>query len=158
LGGHSFGGGTSLMYAQDHPEKIKGLFPIATIISGELSLDTPTSNPRRQSIAGKWKKDGVLVQRRRNGDEKRLKWACMEDRLKYNLLTKAHELTMPVLMIVGDMDESTPLEHQQLLFNKLPGKKELHVIKGAVHTFDNSHERDELKRLLKSWASSIENY
>jgi len=155
IGGHSFGGGTSIMYAQDHPEKIKALFPIATVISGELSLKTSLSNPRRLSVFSQWKQDGVLIQRRRNGDEKRLKWACMEDRLKYNLLTGAGKLTMPVLMVVGDMDESTPPQHQKLLFDILPGEKEFHIIQGAIHTFDEPHEREELKQIIKKWMKKI---
>ncbi|MBU1854623.1 MAG: alpha/beta hydrolase [Nanoarchaeota archaeon] len=80
-----------------------------------------------------------------------MKWSHYEDRLKYDLLEKVYKLTMPVLMIVGNRDESTPLEHQKILFNKLPGKKELHVIKDAPHTFKEKKHLLEIKKIFKNW-------
>ena len=53
----------------------------------------------------------------------------MEDRLQYDVLLKAEKLQMPVLLIVGDKDDITPPEHQKILFDLLPGKKELFIIK-----------------------------
>jgi len=79
----------------------------------------------------------------------------MEDRLKYSLLPEAHKLTMPVLMVTGSMDDSTPPTHNQVLFDKLPGKKELHIIEGAVHTFDRPSERDELKEVVRNWLATV---
>ena len=79
----------------------------------------------------------------------------MEDRLKYDLLPKVGNLNMPVLMIVGTRDYNTPLVHQQILYDKLPGKKEIHVIDGALHSFYEASEQAELKELVKSWAEKI---
>ena len=80
----------------------------------------------------------------------------MTDRLKYDVLPKADRLKMPVLMAVGEKDNHTPLKHQQLLFDKLPGKKEIHVIKGAYHTFREPNHLAEIKQIFLNWLEAVE--
>lgn len=92
----------------------------------------------------------------KRGDYKKLKWSHIEDRLKYDLLPKAERLTMPVLMIVGENDESTPPEHQKILFDKLSGEKEMHIIKGAGHTFREEEHLKEIKKIFDDWIKKID--
>ena len=80
----------------------------------------------------------------------------MEDRQKYDLLPKVSNLTMPVLLIVGDQDDSTLPEHHQILFDKLPDKKELHIIKDAPHTFKKQEHLDEIKSIFDKWIKSLD--
>lgn len=148
--GHSLGGISVALYAEDHPNKIKALAPISTVVSGKLSAAVKTDDLE------KWEKEGVLVSMSFDGKrEKRLKWSHMVDRLRYDLIPKASELTMPVLLVVGEQDSSTPLEHQRVLFNALEGPKEIHVIDGAQHSFYEIGEQKELKRIVKAWASKL---
>lgn len=153
LAGHSLGGICIALYAQKYPEKVKALAPISTVISGQLSLSTD----RHRGIIEEWKRTGWRVEESttRPGLIKRTPWSHMEDRLKYDLLPQAHKLTMPVLMIVGENDTGCPLEHQRLLFDKLPGQKELHVIKGAPHTFQEPEHLEEIKRIFKKWINNL---
>lgn len=150
LCGHSLGGVSTALFAERNPEKVSALAPISTVVSGKLSFET-----KSKAALEEWKNAGIRVEKRRNGDEKRLKWSHMEDRLKYDLIQGVDKLTMPVLMAVGERDTSTPPEHQQILFDKLPGKKELHVIKGAEHAFYEVQEQQELKQLVKSWIAKL---
>ncbi|MBU0471688.1 MAG: lysophospholipase [Nanoarchaeota archaeon] len=53
LAGHSLGGICITLYAQKKPNKIKGLAPISTVVSGKLSLKTPKSSEWK-----KWKETG----------------------------------------------------------------------------------------------------
>lgn len=62
---------------------------------------------------------------------------------------------MSALLIVGDKDDRTPLEHQQVLFNKLPGKKEIHIIKDAPHTFKEEHHLREIKDIFIKWIDKL---
>src|SRR3989344_7367385 len=39
LAGHSLGGLSVALYAEKYPEKVKGLIPISTVVSGKLSED-----------------------------------------------------------------------------------------------------------------------
>ncbi len=151
LVGHSLGGMSTALYAEKHPKEVKALAPISTVISAKLSVETKKS----RGFFDEWKKTGWLIKDSgsRPGQVKKLKWSFIEDRIKhdYNLLPEANKLTMPVLLIVGDKDKSTPPEHQKMLFDKLSGKKELHVIKGALHTFRELKHLEEIKTIFDNW-------
>ncbi len=152
LAGSSLGGYATARYAEKFPEKIKGLAPKATTISGTLSIK---ADPKRSE---EWKASGwrVEVSNTKPGFIKRLPWSHMEDRITHDLLPDAHKLTMPVLMIVGDQDrETSPIEHQTMLYDLLPGKKELHVIKGAPHTLRDPAHIQEMKMIFDAWIKSL---
>lgn len=153
LAGHSLGGICTALFAEKYPEKVKALAPISTVVSGKLSTETPS----HQKDAEEWERTGWRVQPSEStpGLVKRLKWSHMEDRLKYDLLPDAHKLTMPVLLIVGENDTGTPLKHQQLLYDELPGGKEIHIIKDAKHTFRTEKELTEIKEIFNSWIKAL---
>ncbi|MEK7170411.1 MAG: alpha/beta fold hydrolase [Patescibacteria group bacterium] len=149
LAGHSLGGICTALFAEKYPEKVAGLAPISTVVSGKLSADTP----KYKTALASWEQTGWLEYPSETvaGRMKRLKWSHMADRLKYDLLPDAKKLTMPVLLIVGELDDGTPSEHQKLFFDVLPGPKELHIIKGAKHTFVEPQHLEEIKGLFDKW-------
>lgn len=152
LAGHSLGGICVALFAEKYPKKVKGLAPISTAVSGKLSLEAPGNKDSWKE----WQRTGWKEEKSRSmpGVIKRLKWSHMEDRLKYNLLEKVNQLTMPILLIVGENDESTPPEHQKILYDALPGEKELHIIKNADHNFRKEAELQELKDIFSNWIRS----
>jgi uncharacterized protein len=152
LTGHSLGGMSILLYAEKYPEKVKGLVPASSVISGELSLDT--ERYKGNDILKNWKETG-WYKRESYGKIKNLPWSHMEDRFKYNILENANKLTMPVLLIVGELDDGCPPKHQKLLYEKLPGKRELHIVKGAPHSFDKKEEHEDIIKTIKEWLVSI---
>lgn len=147
LAGHSLGGISIILYAEKHPNEIKGLAPISTVVSGKLSAETS------KHILDEWEKTGWReeISTTVPGRIKKLPWSHMVDRLKYDVLPEVYKLTMPILLIVGDKDDRTPLEHQKLLYDKLLGKKEFHVIENAPHTFVNPSQLVEIKKILLKW-------
>jgi len=151
LCGHSLGGISTVLYCEKHPNEVKGLVPISTVISGKLSLET--SRYKNNDILKNWKQSGWKEEKRQAhpGKVKKIKWGHMEDRLKYDILKDVDKLKMPVLMIVGSDDESTPVEHQKLLFEKLNSDKEMYFIKGAPHTFRDSKHLDEIGNIMSTW-------
>lgn len=154
LVGHSLGGISVILYAEKYPEKVKGLAPIATVVSGKLSMQTD----KYRLTAEEWIRTGWREIKHDNIVDKvtRLPWSHMEDRLQYDVLPQTEALTMPVLLIVGDKDDSTPLAHQQQLYDKLITKKELHVIKGAPHTFIEPEHLEEIKEIFEQWIDTVE--
>jgi pimeloyl-ACP methyl ester carboxylesterase len=153
--GHSLGGISGALYAQASPAKIRALACISTVVSGKLSAETYRMFPEFGSL-DTWKQNGSKVTLGRDGREKRLMWSHMEDRLKYDLVPQAYKLVMPVLLVVGGQDNRTPVQHQQVFFDALPtGNKEMHIVKGALHSFVEPHEQEELKRLVKAWAGRL---
>jgi len=159
LAGHSLGGICIALYAQNYPDKVKALAPISTVVSGELSCQSPQYQEGGQVSLKEWKKTGWRVTESTTspGLMKKLPWSHMEDRLKYDLLERVDKITMPVLMIVGEKDDSTPVEHQRILYDKLPGRKELHIIKGAPHTFRENVHLKEIKKIFLKWIDSLNN-
>ncbi len=149
---HSLGAFAVALFAQKFPEKIKGLAPISTVVSGHLSAES-----NEKTSLEKWKKDGYKItpSSTKPGLMKKIKWSEFEDRLKYSLLPEVDKLLMPVLMLVGDQDKSTPLKHQKILFEKLSGKKELHIIKNAPHTFTEPAHLAEIKNIFINWIKTL---
>lgn len=147
LAGHSLGGICITLYAQNYPDKVKSLIPVSSVISGKLSEQIMNSKELEE-----WEQTGWHERMSFDGKRlKRLPWSHMTDRLKYDLLPGASRLTMPVLLIVGEKDDTTPSKYQQLLFNKLPGGKKLHIIKGAGHNFRSEEQIIEVKNTIKDW-------
>ena len=153
LSGHSLGAYSSLLYAIRYPEQVKAVAPIQAFISGEFSMDTMSSEEIKN-----WKETGWQIKESRSkpGFIKKLPWSHMEERLKHDLLKEdLSKLTMPILFIAGDLDKSTPIEQQKILFEKLPGKKEFHVIKGAVHGFYSYEHLSEVYSIFNNWIKSL---
>lgn len=158
LAGHSLGSICIALYAEKYPERVKALAPISTVVSGKLR----TESPAHKRYAEEWERIGWREQPSESipGTVKRLKWSHIEDGLKYDLLPDAHKLTMPVLLIVGERDDGTPPEHQRLLYEKLPGKKEIHIIKDVDHNFRSGGELNEpvlkeIKDFFDKWIKSL---
>lgn len=152
LAGHSAGSFSILLYAENHPEKVKALAPTSTVVNGKMSVDAfPKDILSKWKATGLWEKESTS----KPGVMKRIKYAYIEDKLQYDILEQANKLTMPVLLIVGDKDFATPLKHHELLLEKLPGKKELHVIKGAEHTFREPRHLEEIKSIFQRWIDTL---
>jgi pimeloyl-ACP methyl ester carboxylesterase len=152
LVGHSLGGMVIGLYAEKFPDQIKALIPISTVVSGSLSVENDPDLMRE------WKETGWLVSERKSqpGTYKKLPWSHMEDRKKYNLLDGAENLKMPVLLIVGEKDYKTPVGHHKILYEALPGSKELKIIKGADHVFSQKSYLDEIDCVLADWEKRLD--
>lgn len=148
LVGASLGAMAVTLYAEKYPPNVKALAPISAVVSGKLSLEAMGDEKASQWKSSGWREEASTSQ---PGLIKRTPWSHMEDRLKYDLLLDAHKLQIPVLLIVGSEDKTTPLSHQQKFLDALPAKKELHNIKGAGHTFKDPSHLDEVKQTMKVW-------
>ncbi|MFH1366464.1 MAG: alpha/beta fold hydrolase [Patescibacteria group bacterium] len=148
LAGHSAGGQCILFFAENYPLKVKALVPFGANISSQLlrrvfskkELDVWKNKGYKERVSHS--KAGVII---------KTSWLFMLDMDKYDILKKTHELTMPILLIVGSQDDSCPVYQQRMLYKKLPGPKELNIIKGAPHTFRENKHLIILKRLIKAW-------
>ncbi len=151
LSGHSLGGLCTTLYAEQHPDKVRAVAPISPVVSGALSVEAHKKDDPEEFA--RWETTGMLETPSvsKPGTMKRLKWSHIIDRLKYDLLPQAHQLTMPVLLIVGEHDSVTTSGHIRLLFDALPGPKEFHVVKGAPHTFRDPVHLAEIKELFSNW-------
>jgi alpha-beta hydrolase superfamily lysophospholipase len=149
LAGHSLGGLATTVYAQKHKSRVKALAPIATVVSGNL-----TAEVRGPEYIETWRRNGR--RREQNPNIPGLKWEHMEDRFRYDLLPDASDLSMPILMVVGENDTHTPVPHQKILFERIAAPKELHILQDAQHELDSPRQNDQIKTLFSSWISRVE--
>jgi pimeloyl-ACP methyl ester carboxylesterase len=150
LAGHSTGSMCAMLYAEKYPEKIKSLAPISCAINDNLKEKLEHDESLKE-----WRENGIKETTGYDGRKKRLKWSFMEDTAKYDPLEGADVLTMPVLLVVGSEDTSTPLEYQEQVKESVNGKVELHIIEGAAHTFRGEKELNELKMIIGNWLESL---
>jgi len=147
--GHSLGGMGVTLYTEKYPSRVLAVAPLAATISGKLSIEART----KEEIE-KWQTLGYQEKKRSNGEIKTLKWSHMEDRMKYDNLLDAGKIKVPVLMVVGENDTSTPPKHQQLLFDAIGTvgeNKELHIIAGADHEMNSLEAEKKLLELFENW-------
>jgi len=149
LAGHSIGATSAALYAEQHPGSVRGLVLISGVVSGTLHLqEAPQKAPADweqtwQQIKSSWE------QGRSSGEVNWLPFLI--DLLRFNVLKKTSDLSMPVLIIVGEKDELAPVIHQRILYNSLPGPKELQIIPGAGHTLHGEPELSFLKYAIGKW-------
>ncbi len=153
LCGYSLGGICTALYAEKYPEKVLALAPISSAISGTLMRAKEPPELVAAWDASGWK---ITPSVSKPGVMKKLNWhQFVNDAAYYDLLPRASALTMPVLMIVGSEDHSTPYAHQKMLYDLLPGPKELHLIQGAPHTFRDKEHLAEIKNLFLKWIDGL---
>jgi pimeloyl-ACP methyl ester carboxylesterase len=143
------------LFSEQHPEIILGLAPFAPVVSGKLSAESHrTSEPEKFA---QWEQTGWREDINPAHPEhiKRLPWSHMLDRLTYDTLPRASQLTMPVLLVVGEIDTSTPAYQVKLLFDVLPEKKEFHIVAGAPHNFREPQHLKELQSIFQRWIEKL---
>ena len=153
IAGHSLGGACNILYAVEHPEKIKALAPTSAFLSGKINLESLG----KEAIED-WRQKGVREVPRESqpGKTKKYGWALAEDTIKYELFDHAKEIRVPVLLIVGSKDKSTPPFSQEKFFDNLPTKdKELHIVEGSRHTFIEMEHLTAIKRIFQDWLKKI---
>lgn len=149
LVGHSIGGSCSGLVAENSPSKVKALALISSVVSGELS-----SENYPLPLLDNWEKQGFFEWN--DGKRtKRLKWNFILDSGNYNLLKRADSLTMPTLIISGENDTDTPTRHHKLLYDKLPGPKEIRIIKNGEHDLDKPENLKEIEDHIKNWINNL---
>ena len=60
------------------------------------------------------------------------------------------QVQAPTLLIVGGADEPV-IEMNQAAYAQLPGVKELQIIPGATHLFEEPGTLEEVARLAREW-------
>ena len=152
LAGHSLGGMCTALYAEKYPEKVKAIAPTSAVVSYELFRQANSEEHLRNWEETDWR---IEQSRSKPGVVKKLRWDFVEDLEKYDLIPNVKNLTMPVLLLVGELDTLTPSSDQGILYENLPGPKELHIIKGAEHTFREKEHLDEIKQIFLEWIEQV---
>lgn len=153
LCGHSMGGLAVALYAEQHPQEVFAVAPMAPVVSGKLCRETYSKEDLEKWQTTGWRED---YSKSKPGRLRRLPWSHQEDRMRYDLVPLAGNLKMPALIIVGEKDEVCPPRHQQIFLDAIPaGKKELAIIPGAPHTSRDPEQIAAIARVLGEWAGRL---
>lgn len=142
LAGHSLGGAAALQYAVGHPDKVDRLILIAPVVAGKL-----LASRLHPAIRTAWRIIGRLPQ---PGQwRKYYRYELLTDALRYNGLSLARRLDIPVIAIAASRDHYIPLEHVRQLITAVNNEHgRLIVINEADHWF--SHHFYQLKAAITS--------
>ncbi len=149
INGYSLGGMCSLYFTQNNPNLINSLILISTVIDGNKLLEKYS-----QEELDHWKKTGIKTWISKHGYKKNLKYSYIKSIKNIDILSRIKKIKIPVMMISGDIDDTTPFKHQKMLFNALSTKKDMKVMNGVGHSFDSSHS-DIIYNALNKWMKII---
>ncbi len=148
VAGQSMGGGAVLSYAAANADKVKMVVPIASLVSGALYIKAMEQN--EPVHLKNWRDNGYYTIMFNNKAHKRLWDNTHDDYARHDMVRDAHKLTMPVLLVAGEIDTITPPWAMKALYDAIPGtKKEFHTISGAHHCFEQ--RETQLCDVITAW-------
>lgn len=132
LCGHSMGAQSTAWYAENHPQDISLLLPMAPTINFDLWSNVHDANELKA-----WKSAGYKdFVSRSTGRTVRVGWQVNESLKKFNILEGVKHLTMPILNIIGEFDEPCPEQNQKIFMAAIASSdKTLHVLSGLEHSY-----------------------
>jgi len=154
--GHSMGGYAVVRFAQNYPDNVAYLVPVAPVVSGKLITEAYLRY--RPEEFAQWKKDGVRVSKNASfpGVIEKSPWDVVVEWQNHDLLPNANKLTMPTLLITGSEDTICPPDHVGQLFDAMPdGNKEFEVIEGAPHTYRTQEDLNAIDELINDWLKRV---
>jgi len=156
ISGHSMGGYATVRYAEEFPEEVGLIAPIAPVVSGVLTAEA--MERYSPGALQKWKEAGVLI-KESSGTPGLMKHSPYEAHVEWqdhDLLPNAQKLTMPVFLLTGTKDTSCPPDHVQQLFDAMPeGDKVFEIVEGAPHTYVGKGDLDQVKHLINNWLKAL---
>ncbi|PIN86139.1 hypothetical protein COV19_06605 [Candidatus Woesearchaeota archaeon CG10_big_fil_rev_8_21_14_0_10_44_13] len=95
----------------------------------------------------KWKNEGFMVYKNHEGKKLRLNYSFYEDAITIDAYKEAKKISLPVLIVHGDNDESVPVQQSEKLAGLIGGAR-LEIIKGANHFFGEKEHYDLANRFF----------
>jgi pimeloyl-ACP methyl ester carboxylesterase len=139
LGGHSRGGGISILAAARDPRisRVLGVMP--------STLGTITG-PRYEE----WKEKGFSISRRRIPGRKneereyRVPYAHVEDRARYDVVEEVKKVQVPLFLLAGETDDLVLPEYVKEIYDRANEPKFFVTIPGIGHDYQRSEKEVEI--------------
>lgn len=156
LTGHSMGGYAVSRYAENYPDEVSFLAPIAPVVSGVLSLEAHKEEDPQglEEFQRRGYKESIS---QTTGILKKSPWAEMEERLSHDLLPNVKNIIMPTLLVAGSSDKTCRPKDIKMLYEALPvsGKNRYFEIKGAPHTYRSQKDLNALYNAMSDWIRCV---
>lgn len=147
LSGHSTGGLVAGEYAANHTDEVGELILFAPTISGNAYVEAFESIDAEGLRA--WKDSGLRTVSHPLSQEKfGLAYNFAEDAKKYDLVPQASSLTMPVKVLTGTRDQTSPEAVCRNLADRIGENARLVVLQDLPHTPKSRNELQVLRDTL----------
>jgi len=136
--GHSMGAHAAIWFAGKHVDEVSFLLPMAPVVNQQLYVSTK-SDAEIQAI----KERGVIELPSRSvpGKINYYSYDNFKSLERFDLTAITSKLTMPMLDIVGEKDDTTPTAHQQVLLDaSASSDKTLVELDGLDHNYRSEDE------------------
>lgn len=152
LVGHSVGALVALLYAEEHPEEVAQLLLLAPTVSGTAYVDA--FNRADPAGLAAWKEQRLRVIRHPlSGEQFSLSYGFVEDLMHYDAAPRAAFLTMPVTIVAGSADVTSPPELCVTFAQSVGTQAQVLLVPGMRH---NPTEHHELRALLDTLYTCME--
>jgi alpha-beta hydrolase superfamily lysophospholipase len=147
VAGRSLGAFVSLQHAANYPEEVSQVIALSPPVTGKKTLKI------FEAAFPGWKKDGFITMTDIfNNIVKAPYKRTAKDLKKHNLLKFARKLTMPVLLMDGDYDSTTPHSDVEELFKAIPeGNKTFVTIPYADHYLLEPGDMELVCKTMQDW-------
>lgn len=156
LVGHSLGGASVLLYALAHPHGVKGIAALSPV-TGYRNWAYAYQKYRPADWA-LWQTQGYLEKLdSATGKRGVIGQAYCKDLESYDLIAQAPFLRVPVFVLGGDQDPTTPFECLQELFAQLPKSAVSRLVcrTGAPHTFKDEQDIQFQAAAVLDWLKGL---
>lgn len=148
VAGHSLGGFLSACYTAEHPE-IKSLALLSAVYNFRIMFEIAYGKDSRDQVKERGFGESYSSSAGRNV---KLKIGFYEDLEKHDMDSVVENLTCPVLVVHGTVDDSVSLDHAQHYFDRSQSQqKELKIIKGADHGYSKHEHLAEVATTVADW-------
>lgn len=145
IGGHSRGGQLSILYAARDPR--------ISIVVGIMAASRPVAGTQRIE----WEKSGIraslrdLPNNNKEMREFRLPFSHVLDRDQYDAVGDAAKITVPIILLAGELDTSVRPEDVMAIYNNANEPKKFILLKGIGHDYRQNPLEIEIvnKEILK---------
>lgn len=142
--GSSLGGLVALLAAAQAPHLVSRVAVIAAVADARIFTEGLTDK-----VIAEWRKRG----RRRVGSAF-LKPGFLDDVLRIDAPKTMQSLTMPVLVMHGELDDVVPISHADLICQSVAGPCTVERFAGVGHRFEEPGALDRLLDVLAQWLAS----
>ncbi len=172
LYGHSMGGNVSLSYVLERPGSIAGAVISSPFL--RLSFDPPAWKLTLGRMLGKIfpsltlanEIDAHAISRIPNEVEAYLEDPLIHDRVSpaysialmekgENIIKRAHEINVPLLLLHGSGDQLTDPGASRELADRAGDNVEYHEVKGGYHELHHDLQRQEVMNHILSWTNEL---
>ena len=155
LCGHSLGAGACLHYAINNPQDVAGIVTLSAVYNGIFLKQSYLQN--KPDFMQEWQEKQYLNRVHPNNPQKhgKISYTHLADACQYQLEKSADKIMSPTLIVCGDVDISSTIDHNMILKNAIGNNARLTIIKSCGHTYKTQQNQTDLKEQIDLFLTDV---